>query len=170
MEEDKMKLAIAVAAISLSIGVAHASDWVAVYALVDKVVMEPNAEHPERIQLWGVFSMAKPNDRQAYEAPQRGYMYFTLPPEGKVVLMPQLVGRYPEERQAFARVEWSDFKTVAGKRQVVGFGSRFKPVKYRIRKADEKPANPDVYEVELGLSKVGSNTDYPPVKALLEYK
>jgi hypothetical protein len=168
MEEDKMRLAIAVAAISLSTGVAHASDWTAVYALVDKVVMEPNAEHPERIQVWGVFSMAKPNDRRLYEAPQRGYLYFTLPEPGKAVLAPQAPGRQ-SEKQTLARVEWSDFKTLAGKRQVVGFGNRHM-VKYRVRKADEKPANPDVYEVELGLSRVASNTDYPPVKALLEYK
>ena len=42
-------------------------------------------------------------------------------------------------------------------------------VKLRVRKPDEKPKAPDVYQVELGLVKVQSDTDYPPVKALFEY-
>ena len=57
---------------------AHASDFTGVYARIDRVVLEPNADSPERIQLWGVFSMAKPNDRNDYLAPARGYLYFKL--------------------------------------------------------------------------------------------
>ncbi|HWN99480.1 MAG TPA: hypothetical protein VNS63_09445, partial [Blastocatellia bacterium] len=34
------------------------SDWTGVYARVDKVVFEPNAGAPERIQIWGAFALA----------------------------------------------------------------------------------------------------------------
>jgi hypothetical protein len=131
---------------------AQASDPVAVYALVDKVVMEPNADKPEQIQIWGVFSTAKPNDRNLYETPQRGYLYFKL----------------PSTKEDLARNEWADFKSIAGKREVVGFGNRYM-VKLRVRKADEKAKAPDVYQVELGLVKIKPDTDYAPVKALFEY-
>jgi hypothetical protein len=49
----------------------HASDPTAVYAKVDRVVLEPNAESPQTIQVWGVFAMAKPDDRNDYLAPAR---------------------------------------------------------------------------------------------------
>jgi hypothetical protein len=106
-------------------GVAQASDRVAVYALVDKVVMEPNADKPEQIQVW-------------------------------------------DTKGDIARNEWADFKSIAGKREAVGFGNRYM-VKLRVRKADEKPKTPDIYQVELGLVKIQSDTDYGPVKALFEY-
>lgn len=57
---------------------AYASDPTAVYARVDKVVLEPNTDSPQAIQVWGVFAMAKPDDRNDYLAPARGYLYFTL--------------------------------------------------------------------------------------------
>jgi len=144
--------AAALAAIALSLGTSHASDWVAAYALVDKVVLEPDADKPEQIQIWGVFATAKLNDRNLYEAPRRGYLYFKM----------------PQEKKDLARNEWSDFKGIAGKRKVVGFGNRY-TMKPTVRKADEKPKAPDVYEVESGLVKDRSDTDYAPVKSLLEY-
>jgi hypothetical protein len=144
--------AAALAGIALSLGTSQASDWVAAYALVDKVVLEPDADKPEQIQIWGVFATAKPNDRNLYDAPRRGYLYFKL----------------PQEKKDLARNEWSDFKGIAGKRKVVGFGNRY-TMKLTVRKADEKPKAPDVYEVESGLVKDRSDTDYAPVKALLEY-
>ena len=148
-------LAAVLAAMVLSLGTAHASDLVAVYALVDKVVLEPDADKPEQIQIWGVFATAKTTDRYLYEAPRCGYLYFKL----------------PQEKKDVARNEWSDFKEIAGKRKVVGFGNRYMMTvhKVRLRKADEKPKDPDVYEVELGLVKDRSDTNYAPVKSLIEY-
>ena len=141
-----------IVALVMSLGTAYASDWVAVYALVDKVVLEPDTDKPEQIQIWGVFATAKPNDRNLYEAARRGYLYFKL----------------PQEKKDLARNEWSDFKGIAGKRRVVGFGNRY-TMKLTVRKADEKPKAPDIYEVELGVVKDRSDTDYPPVKSLLEF-
>ena len=139
------------AILSLFLGAAHASDRTAVYALVDKVTLEPNPDHPERIQVSGIFSMAKTNNPNDYEAAQRGYLYFKL----------------PSGKEDLARKEWSDLKSVAGTRQVVAFGARYQ-LKGRVRPADEKKDAPDVYQPETGVVKVRSDTDYAPVKALVE--
>jgi hypothetical protein len=133
------------------LALAHASDFVGVYARIDKVVIEPNSDSPERIQVWGVFSLADPGDRQNYLPPARGYLYFTL-------------DRNPQA----ARTEWNDLKQVAGSGQIVAFGSRGQ--KQRLRKSGEKPESPDPYITNMGLTKVSGKTEYPPVKALLDYK
>ena len=49
-------LALGLIAATLS---AQASDPVGIYALVDKVVYEPNDKAPERVQIWGAFSLAE---------------------------------------------------------------------------------------------------------------
>jgi hypothetical protein len=88
---------------------ARASDPIGIYALVDRVVMEPSEGMPERVQIYGVFTMA---DRQtrSYTEPVRGYMYFGL----------------PGDQQEQARTEWADLKRVAGSGEIVGFGNRYK--------------------------------------------
>jgi hypothetical protein len=146
------RLLTAFAGVVLGLGAAHASDVVAVYALVDKVALEPSAEKPERIQIWGVFAMAKPNDRNLYEAPQRGYLYF----------------KAPAGKEDLARKEWTDLKEIAGARKVVAFGSR-SVMKARVRRSEEKPEAADVYEIDSGVVKVRSDTEYGPIKSLLEY-
>ena len=133
-------------------GLAYASDPTAVYARVDKVVLEPNADSPSAIQVWGVFSLAKPNDRNDYLPAARGYLYLKL-----------------AGNQAAARKEWADLKAVAGTDQIIAFGSRYDP-QARLRKADERPENPDPYSTNIGLQKVRGRTDWPPVRALLDYK
>src|SRR3979490_178032 len=105
---------------------AYASDPTAVYARVDKVVLEPNADAPQAIQVWGVFAMAKPNDRNDYLPPARGYLYLTV----------------TGANQAAARAEWADLNQGAGTGQIVSFGSRFQ-FKARLRPSDERPSNPD---------------------------
>jgi hypothetical protein len=140
-------------AVALSQGVARGSDPVGVYAIIDKVVFEPNADAPERIQLFGVFAVAEPNDRNNYQAPQRGYLYFTL----------------PSGKESVARKEWADLKQMSGKGQVVAFGSRFE-LRAHVRKTDEKAASPDLYQLSFGLVKVRSDASYPPVRSLLEFE
>ena len=130
---------------------AYASDPMAVYARVDKVVLEPNADSPLAIQIWGAFALAKPGDRNDYLAPVRGYLYFTLKDNGRA-----------------ARAEWEDLKSVAGSGQVVAFGSRYE-LKPRVRQANEKPETPDPYVVSMGLAKAREGSDNPPVRALLAF-
>lgn len=127
-----------------------ASDRNAVYARVDNVVLEPGPDAPQRVQVWGVFAMAQPNDPNNYLPPARGYLYFAL-------------ANNPQAAQK----EWADLKAVAGTSQIVSFGSRWE-LKARVRNADEKPASPDRYAVSIGLTKVRGNTDYAPIRALLD--
>ena len=129
---------------------AHASDFTGVYARIDKVVLEPIAGTPERVQIWGVFSLAKSSNRVDYETPARGYLYFRL-------------DRDPDA----ARREWNDLKQVAGTGEIVAFGNRSQPARLRTK---EKPADPDPYVVNVGVTKVRNRTDYPPVRALLDFK
>jgi hypothetical protein len=131
---------------------AYASDPTAVYTRVDKVVLEPNADSPQAFQVWGVFSMAKPDDRNDYLTPARGYLYFTL-----------------AGHETAARAEWADLKQVAGSGQIVSFGSRYQ-LKARLRPTDERPANPDPYPVSIGLTKVRGMTDYAPIRALATFR
>ena len=120
------------------------SDPVGVYAFVDKVVLEPSEAAPERMQLWGGFALAE-GSGEKYAPAQRGYMYFKLPP-GK-------------EKAALR--EWNDLKSLAGAEQLVAFGARY-GAKGTVRKAEEKPQNPDLYVVEIGLTKATPREDYPP--------
>ena len=130
---------------------AYASDPMAVYARVDKVVLEPNTDSPQAIQIWGVFALAKPDDRNDYLAPARGYLYFTLKDNRRATL-----------------AEWTDLKSVAGSGQVVAFGSRYE-LKPRVRQVNEKPDTPDPYVVSMGLAKAREGSDNPPVRALLAF-
>ena len=137
-------------AMTLFPGPAHASGPVAVFALVDKVVLEPNADQPERVRISGVFIVAK-GQAGDYGAPQRGYLYFVL----------------PKEKYELVRRECSDLQSVAGTRQVIGLGSSWFAT-MRVRKADEEAKSPDAYPVGNGLIKM--NSDERNAKALLEYK
>jgi hypothetical protein len=140
-------------AIVLGLRIANASDRTGLYALVDKVVFEPNAKSPERIQIWGVFAMPVPNDVNFYQPARRGYLYFSL----------------PRSSADLARKEWMDLNQIAGKRQVVGLGGRFS-LKARVRTATEKPGSPDDYDVASGIFQIRSDTDYTPIKSLLDYR
>ena len=127
----------------------EASDWTGIYARVDKVVFEPNADAPERIQIWGAFALATKDNRNNYDPAQRGYLYYSLKP-GK---------------EEVCRKEWADLKAVAGTGQIVGFGGRSQPA--RLRKAADPPADPDVYPLDHGISKISdSGSDYEPIRDL----
>jgi len=126
-----------------------ASDWTGIYARVDKVIFEPNASSPERIQIWGAFAIATKENRSTYQTAQRGYLYFSLKP-GK---------------EEVCRKEWTDLVAVAGTGQLVGFGGRSQPA--RLRKASDAPADPDVYPLDHGISKVADfKNDYDPIREL----
>ena len=126
------------------------SDFVGAYALIDKVVLEPNDAAPETIQVWGAFALAQTEDRNTYENPRRGYYYYSL----------------KSGKEEACRKEWADFKAAAGTGQVIGFGARNQPMG-RLRKADEKAANPDAYPIAWGLTRMSQRpSNYAPVREL----
>jgi hypothetical protein len=112
------------------------SDPVGVYALVDKVVVEPAEGKPERVQLWGSFCLAKGKNGNDYEPPARGYLYYSIDLQK------------PED----CRAEWSDLQSVAGKLQGISFGTRYAPLP-RVRAANERPKEPDLYRLGWGIQK-----------------
>jgi hypothetical protein len=153
----------ATAAVALATGiVAHASGPIAVYAKVDRVVMEPNEQAPERIQVWGAFSVAKGATNNDYAAPAGGYLYYQLPPSSKDAAVSDL-------DQQRARSEWKDLKAIESTSQIVAFGSGWGGVP-TLRKAEEHPGSPDRYTLNIGIQKINSNTDYAPIKALRDFK
>jgi hypothetical protein len=153
-----MKLTRFVGAVVLALAGAvavHASDMIGVYGRVDKVVMEPNDQAPQRIQVWGVFAMASPENGNDYLPPARGYLYYTLPSNAQLALK-----------------EWADLKAVAGTGQIVAFGTRYNTTRRRVRlrNADEPPDSPDAYAMDIGLRKITGRTDYAPVRAITDFK
>lgn len=124
----------------------RASDFVGIYAVVEKVVLEPGEAAPQRIQVWGAFALADGKSGSNYGTAQRGYLYYEC----------------PAGQEAICRKEWTDLKNVAGKDTGVGFGARYKPTG-RIRKADEKPATPDPYPIERGVVRLSAGHESLPV-------
>ena len=122
---------------------ASASDPVGVYALIDKVVFEPNDQAPERIQVWGVFILSVAEHGSAYQSPARGYLYFSL----------------PAGKEQLAKNEWSDLKKIAGTGQAVAFGNRYTQIKAipRVRKSSDKAESPDTYTTGFGLTKLNDS-------------
>ena len=126
------------------------SDWIGAYARIDKVVLEPSTGAPERVQIWGAFAIANKKDRSTYDPAKRGYLYYSLKP-GK---------------EEVCRKEWADLKAIAGTGRIVGFGGRNEQMGH-VRKADEKPADPDVYPIMVGLMKIVYDMDdYEPIREL----
>jgi len=127
--------------------ISAASEQVGIFALVERVVLEPNEQNPQRIQLWGAFA----TDRSV-QKPSKGYMYFSL----------------PASQQETVLKEWADFKSTAGTGRVVSFGTSFFSAQAsadayhatlgRIRPASEKPQAPDVYKLNFGVYTVSNLT------------
>jgi hypothetical protein len=118
------------------------------YAIVEKVVLEPSDERPERMQVWGTFAFVvehldTPNAPLEVSKAAHGYMYFRLPPAPSAAVL---------ER---ATSEWHSVKAAAGAQRVIGFGgwcggdlSDVDPraSKYiRVRPIAEAVVNPEEY-------------------------
>jgi hypothetical protein len=91
-----------------------ASGPVGMFAVIEKVIFEPNDQSPERIQLWGAFAFVAGGVRGEFTAPpQRGYLYFSMAPSNS------------QSQRETTRKEWADFNAVAGTGQGVAFGDWF---------------------------------------------
>ena len=151
---------IAALLVAVAIPVGHrvdaASGPAAIYAIVQKVVIEPGEASPERIQVWGVFSIWDAAAR-TYSEPGRGYMYFKLPAPADVQW--HRGGNQPSA--PIARAEWADLNRVAGPAAGVAFGEQGY-WRGRLRPADEKPASPDPYPIYNGITQLSMMDQHGP--------
>jgi hypothetical protein len=151
----------------------HASGYLGIYGIVEKVVFEPNEQSPERLQVWGAFAYANGTRGKSLTASgvKVGYLYF------------KMAGN---EDPKNTLTEWADLKSVAGTKQAVGFGSwmyfggfgELHPgggatilersttmsgtSDLRVRPASETPSKPSVYQTNSGivkLSETGSHAE-----------
>ena len=123
-----------------------ASDPIGVYAVIEKVVLDPAQGQPERIQVWGAFALSDTRNQDDYLAPQKGYLYYSCAPQ----------------QAATCQKEWADLQSVAGKGLGVGFGGRH-IANGRVRSATDKPESPDVYPIRMGVYKTDSRGAQPAV-------
>ena len=179
----KTKATIVVILVAIACGVQPlwGSGQVGVYAIISKVVFEPNDTAPERIQLWGAFTFVENSTSQTL-TPHRGYMYFRLSEPKETVLK-----------------EWADFKSVAGTGQAIAFG-RFgyigafsdelisRPAgsppyilmggdpqtfnrsssRNPVRPESALPSSPDDYPVNIGLVKLPAAGNFAAIVAQLQ--
>jgi hypothetical protein len=120
---------------------ARRSDPIAIYGIIDKVVLAPDTTSPSTIQVWGVFALSENVPGDNYKPAQRGYLYFSVDPS----------------RARQTRAEWADLQSLAGKSEPVGFGAKYSRTPPRLRCPTEAPANPDPYTTNIGLVKSLSN-------------
>jgi hypothetical protein len=117
----------------------HASVPLGVYAVVEKVVFEPNEAQPERVQVWGAFALWDGKSGAGYRAPERGFLYYSC----------------AKREIDLCRAEWADLKSMAGTNETVGFGSRSLAAG-RVRRGNEQAAA-DVYPIQFGVVRLGSS-------------
>ena len=91
-----------------------ASGPLGIYGIVEKVVVEPNEETPERIQVWGAFAYVDGAAGLTVSAVKRGYLYFRFPTVAD--------GVTHRSQVEVIKNEWADLKAVAGTGQAIGFG------------------------------------------------
>lgn len=155
----------ALAAVALFRAAPLASGPIGVYALIDKVVLEPNDTAPDHAQIWGAFVVVDRQRGTPVFPAKRGYLYFQLPAEG--------VWRDGVSRSEVTRHEWNDLKAVAGSGEAVGFGSSWvgtvsaAPEAYRVRPASEPPAAPNPYVLNAGVVKLSANGSHEDILSQL---
>jgi hypothetical protein len=131
---------------------ARASDPIGAYALIDKVVLEPNEQAPTHIQVWGAFTFAAAESGDTYTRPVRGYLYYHA----------------VDGKENICRKEWKDMKKIAGTGRVIGLGSRYNRAALgAIRRTSDKVEKSDLYPLGMGLVRVRRGTDYRPIQNLV---
>src|SRR5262245_45669662 len=123
-------------------GVANAGGPPPMYAVVEKVVLEPNGDAPERIQIWGSFTRTDGKE-YTYSKPVEGYLYFSIAP-GKA---------------AESRAEWTKWKQAVGTGKAVAVGTCNEAGTFMtatIRKPSDRADKPDqVYSTDY-LGRIGT--------------
>jgi hypothetical protein len=130
---------------------------IGIYAVIDAVTFEPDGPSPNFIKISGVFVVPVPISSGQYKSPQRGFLYFRIPPG----------------MEEATRKDWSELKTVAGTGRPVGFGQYWVPnpndpqgnphrsLEVRVH-TDGDAASPEVYPLPhpKGIVKAGDKEDF----------
>lgn len=105
-----------------------------VYANLGRLVFEPNEETPERVQIWGSFSVHAGGAN--YQLRERGYLYFRLPsaPSAATAIQDWRAIRKLYENRP------EGWQAAPGTHAFMKSGMII-----RVRTQDEPPTNPDVY-------------------------
>jgi len=154
-------LAAALLLLSLAPSVVMAKgNSIGIYAVVDQVTFDQDGPSPNTIRISGVFVLPVPMSSGDYKPPQRGYLYFRVPPG--------------VEQAARARKDWAQLKTVAGTGRVVGFAFYWVPnpsdlygnphhslEEVSVRTGGDA-ASPDVYPLShpKGVVQAGDRSDF----------
>ena len=141
------------AALAFAAVVPLPSDPAAVFAIVDRVVLQPDDQQPTRIELHGAFALAEGSRGAFYKSPRTGVLRFQL----------------GSDVEATKRT-WRDLNKVAGTGKVVSFGSRYDllakdAVPTRVLAVDEPEGKLPAFPVGWGLNEAELQ-DYGPVRAL----
>jgi hypothetical protein len=136
---------------------------IGIYAIVDKIVFEPNDSSPKRIQIWGLFVVPVRMSSGEYRAPDRGVLYFRIAPG----------------MEEAARKEWAELKAMAGTGRAFGFTNYWMPDPtdsqhstslevHVYRNADL--CAPNSYPLGIGIVKTneGTNPDFDRIVAQLK--
>jgi hypothetical protein len=121
---------------------AHASDAVGAYARPLKVVLEPDATAPVRVQIHGVIAVTNPAVYPGYAQATCGYTYYQC----------------PAGKESLCRMEWADIQKAVDRGLCVGWGSRRDYAggsalldNGRVRPLSEAPRAPDPWIIGMGV-------------------
>jgi hypothetical protein len=129
-------MAVTIVALTMTAS-AQAGGPPVMYAVVEKVVLEPNGDAPDRIQIWGSFVRGEGDRTYQFGKPVHGYLYLSIDPAKKDECL----------------AEWAKWKKAVGTGRAVTIGhcdvgGSF--LKATIHKSDARPDKPDqVYSVEM---------------------
>jgi len=151
-------LVVAVLLLSLtSTSVIAKNATIGIYAVIDEVTFEPDGPSPNFIRISGVFVVPVPISSGQYRSPQRGYLYFRIPPG----------------MEQATRKDWNELKTLAGTGRAAGFGqywvripndpegNGYQSLEVRVH-TDGDAAAPEVYPLPhpKGIVKAGDKEDF----------
>jgi hypothetical protein len=146
-------VSVVAALLAMPLPVTRVSDPTGVFAILDKVVLKPDAEKPTTLELHGAFAIAAGGRGNEYRAPRRGVLRFGL-------------GRDPEE----AVKQWRELQKHAGTGKIVSFSSRYEQAEKGtppvVTDGAAAPGPMSPYGTGWGLHVV-ENVGYGPVRELL---
>ena len=115
---------------------ARASSPMSVYSRTDSVKYEPDKANAQRVVISGAFSLKTSEGMDfAYTEPAGDYMYYACAPG----------------QEAACRQQWQEIEDAIGKNQCVGWGQIGGKGAGTVRGSGTAPANPDTYDLGMGV-------------------